>query len=863
MKIKDIKIMRGPNYWSISEHKLIVAKIDLEQYADLSEQATQTFKESLRQLFPSLEVTEDPVNEHNAGNYLMNAICGIAVELQRQAGMDKSFSATYPTIEPEVYKMAFGYVSEVAGTYAAEAAVECAGLLLEGNPFDLAETVDDLKDMRDREVYGPSTQSIVDEARRRGIPDLRLNENSFVQLGYGAGQQLFRATVMGTTSSIGVDIAGSKWFTKSLLGKHGIPVPKGVMIESEEELSEAVEEVGFPVVIKPIDGNHGRGITANIQDLDEALRAFKVAHVISDEVIVENYIVGDDYRFLVINYKLIAVAKRTPAMVTGDGTSTIQQLIDAINKDPKRGNDHEQTLTKIKADRHTLDLLEESGLTLSSVVPKGQDVLLKRTANLSTGGTATDVTDMVHPANVFMAERIARLTRLDVCGIDIMAKDVTAPINIGNGAIIEVNAGPGFRMHTHPTSGQPRNVAKPVVDMLFPGNGTGRIPIVAITGTNGKTTTTRLISYLAGYAGFTPGYTTTEGIYINGQVVMRGDCSGPKSAELVLSDPSVDFAVLECARGGILRSGLAFDESNISIVTNISEDHLGLGDINTMDEYARVKEVVPKSTRKDGYTILNADDDRVYAMKDKVSCSVVLFSMDPENPRILDHSREGGMTITIEDGQYIMYTQGQRTSIIAVNDIPLTYEGTADFMVKNILPAIGAAFLSGISVDVIREALANFSSSPTTTPGRMNLFDFGDFKVMLDYAHNAAGFREVEKYMSTVNSDKKVGIIAATGDRKEEDILTQGEYAAKIFDEIIIRHDRDSRSRTNDQLTELLKQGIASVKSDIPVTVISDEHEAVGHAISTATPDTFIFACADNVYDSIEIIESFQRKVKK
>jgi cyanophycin synthetase len=491
-------------------------------------------------------------------------------------------------------------------------------------------------------------------------------------------------------------------------------------------------------------------------------------------------------------------------------------------------------------------------LTLESVVPEGTIVPLKKTANLSTGGTSTDVTDKVHPYNVFMAERIARIVNLDVCGIDIVAKDITIPINGSNGAIIEVNAGPGFRMHTHPFHGKPRNVAKPVIDMLFKDNGYSRIPIVAVTGTNGKTTTVRLIAAIAQHAGYKPGFTTTEGIYIDGQIAMRGDCSGPQSAKIVLSDPLVDFAVLECARGGILRSGLAFDKCTISIVTNVTEDHLGLDGIHTMEE------VLPKSTFEDGYAILNAEDERVLAMKDNLKCNVVLFSTNPENPGIMSHCDSGGITVTIENGNYTICEGKKKWIVMPVNDIPLTFEGTAGFMVQNILPAIAAAYLSGFGIDAIRDALASFTPSPELTPGRMNVFDFGNFKLMLDYAHNAGAFVEIEKYMSGVDAKRKVCIIAATGDRRDDDIRNLGNYAARIFDEIIIRHDKDSRGQNNDRLTELLMEGIRKDGHEKQVTVISDEYEAISYAVGHAQPGTFIFVCADKVWDSIDMIRELQ-----
>lgn len=870
MKVIDISVMRGPNYWSNYRQQLIVMKLDLEKYEELPTDMIPGFAERLMRLIPTLE-------EHRCsrgyagglrermeeGTWLGHVIEHVALELQCLAGMDCGYGRTRSADAYGVYNVVFCYELENAGLYAAEAAVRLVKAVAEKKWYNVQRDLRDLRAIRKRDAFGPSTQAIVDEARKRGIPVTGMNDGSLVMLGQGRNRQLFRATVMGTTSNIAVETVACKWTTKSILEANGIPVPKGKVVTSREELKEALPHLGYPLAVKPIDGNHGRGITTNIRCFEKALKAFTAARKISSDVIVEQSVEGDDYRFLVVNYKLVAAAKRTPAMVVGDGISTLKQLIARVNADPDRGDGHESRLTKITVDRHTRLLLAEQNLTLDSVIPLGKELLLKRTANLSTGGTSTDVTDLVHRENVFLAERIARLMQLDVCGIDIIASDVRVPFSPGNGAILEVNAGPGFRMHTDPSYGTPRNVAEPVIDMLYPNGATGRIPVVAITGTNGKTTTTRLIAHMSQQAGNVTGYTTTEGIYVNGLLIAEGDCTGPKSAKVVLQDPSVEFAVLECARGGILRSGLAFDHCNISIVTNVSEDHLGLKGINTIEEYARVKEVVPRSTFDDGYAILNADDDLVYAMKEEMTCNVVLFSRNAFNPRIKEHCAAGGKAITIENGHYLICDGPHKKRVLPVADIPLTFSGTAEFMMANILPAIGAAWLSGFSMESIRQSLLSFLPSAELTPGRMNLFEFDGFSVMLDYAHNEAGFKEIERFMQKVDATRKVGIIGPTGDRRDSDIRKLGQYAARIFDEIIIRHDEDSRGRTNEEMTALVKEGIAETDPGKKVRVISDEAEALGFAISNATPGTYIFACADHVLRSIELIRAHQCKLSE
>lgn len=868
MEIKNIQVMRGPNYWSNYRQKLIVMKLDLQQYEELPTNKIPKFYERIMRVMPTLY--EHRCSEGKAGGlcermqegtWLGHVIEHVALELQVLAGMDCGYGRTRSAGEYGVYKVVFSYLSEEAGILAGKAAVALVEAVAEKKPFDLKQTIEKLKEIWEDEMVGPSTQSILDEAMSRNIPVTRLDNHSLYMLGYGRNQQVFRATVMGTTANLAVESVGCKWFTKNVLQDAGISVPRGVTVYDKEELEEVMEELPFPWVIKPIDGNHGRGITANIRSREGVRKAANQAWKISDRIIIEEYVEGADYRFLVINYKLIAVAKRTPACVVGNGKLTIRELIAKENEHPDRGSGHKKVLTKIKIDQHTKSLLKEAGLNLDDVLPLGKEVLLKRTANISTGGTSTDVTDQVHPFNVFLAERIARLFQLDVCGIDIMAKDITVPIQRGNGAVIEVNAGPGFRMHTNPSKGQARNVAKPVVDMLFPDHSNGRIPIVAITGTNGKTTTTRLVAHMAQKSGKNVGYTTTEGIYINGHTIAEGDCSGPKSARTILADPFVDYAVLECARGGILRSGLAFDTCDISIVTNVTEDHLGIDDIHTLEDYAQVKEVVARSTADNGYSILNAEDDLVYDMRHAVSSHVILFSIDPENKRVLDHCDAGGMAVVVEDGFFVVKDSESSLRILAVNRVPITYGGKAKFMIANVLPAIAAGFASGFTVEDIRSALISFIPSPEMTPGRMNLFEFAHCKLMLDYAHNASGFDAIQHYMEQVDAASKICIIGATGDRRDEDIRNQGRYAAGMFDEIIIRHDKDSRGRKNEELTALLLEGIRSVNTHPRVEVISDEAAAIEFAVTNAPHESFIFVCADHVKHSIELVRKLQDKL--
>lgn len=794
------------------------------------------------------------------GTWMGHVIEHVALELQTLGGMPCGFGRTRSNGQTGVYHVVFSYLVENAGLYAAKAAVKMVEALREGWAYDLNKDIVALLRINREEGLGPSTQAIVNAAKRRKIPFRRLNNDSLIMFGQGVNQKLLQATLACTTSSIGVDIASDKEQTKKILSEGFIPTPEGRLVLNEQELAKAVSALGFPLAIKPLDGNQGKGITTNIQATGEAIAAFQKARKISTEVIVERFIKGLDFRFLVINYQLEAIARRTPAMIAGDGYSTIEQLINKTNSDPCRGEDHEKVLTQIHIDAQTSFLLNEKNLTLRSVLPFGEILFLKNTANLSTGGTARDATDVVHPYNVFLAERVARLMNLDICGIDIIAEDITRPITEKNGAVLEVNAAPGFRMHLSPAKGIPRNVGEPVIKMLYPNGAPSRIPLVAVTGTNGKTTTTRLISHFAKNAGHTVGYTTTDGIYINGQLIHSGDCSGPESAEAVLRDPLVDFAVLECARGGILRSGLGFDKCDISIITNITEDHLGLDDIHTLEDLAKVKSVVARSTFDDGYAILNADDDVVYKIREDLDCNIALFSTDENNERVMAHCEEGGWAAIIEKGHFTICKGEWRIRVAKVNEVPLTISGTASCMIKNILPSILAASIHGIDSKKIRKGLQTFVPGPEMTPGRMNIFKIRDFKVMIDYVHNTDGFRELKEFMNQIKALEKVGIIGCAGDRRDEDIKIMAKYAAQMFDKIIIRHDKDGRGRTNDELTRLIQEGIQNENPMIPLKIISDEVMALDYAIRHAAGGTFIVVSSEQIHKSLEYIKVQKKK---
>ncbi|MDO7852679.1 cyanophycin synthetase [Hymenobacter convexus] len=873
MKIIDIRTMRGPSYWSVKHTKLIVSKVDLEEFAGTWSNGIPDFPAQFMQLFPKIGQPQPggisgrqspkhaPLNEDqlNDGEPLGHVIQHVALELQRLAGMPVYWGKSYPAREEGVEYVVFAYQEERAGRRAAEYAVEIVEALCKQEPVNLKPIIDELHEIREDEFIGPSTYSIVAEAASRNIPYIQLKNSSIIQLGYGVNQKRIWATTTSFTSHAGVEVAGNKNRTKAMLNDAGVPVPRGTTVYSEDGLRDAIDELGFPIVTKPLDGNHGKGATIRIMNWEDAAAGLKAAQEYSRAVIVEQFVEGFDFRLLVVNGKLIAAAKRTPAAVTGDGSSTIKQLIDKVNEDPRRGVGHEKVLTSIKADKHTLDILEGKGLTLESVLPAGETLYLKSTANISTGGTATDVTDNMHPYNVLLAERVAGIVGLDICGIDLMATDIAVPLNESRGAVIEVNAAPGFRMHIAPAEGLPRNVAAPVVDMLFPPGSTARIPIIAITGTNGKTTTTRLIAHMVASKGYKVGFTTTDGIYIQGVQLQKGDCTGGQSAEFVLKDPTVNYAVLETARGGMLRSGLGFHTCDIAVVTNVAADHLGLRDIYTVEEMAAVKGVLPRTVRKNGWAVLNADDDLVYAMARTVDCRVALFSMRDDNPRIQEHVEAGGVAAVYEEGYVTIYRNSYKLRIDRAAEFPITLGGRAGFNIENSLAAALAGYLAGFDKDEIKTALRTFIPSATKTPGRMNIYKFADFEVVVDYAHNTAGITKFAEFMEATPATRKIGIVSGLGDRRDEDTLGFARIAGRIFDEVILRQDRDLRGKSAEFLREIMERGLRLDKPDLKIIYIENEPDAIDHLLQHTPQGGVGVIFTENISATLAKLDEFEK----
>lgn len=875
MKILKIQTLRGPNYWSIRRHKLVLMRLDLEELADKTTSEIPGFYEGLTAALPSLY--EHHCSPGHRGGFLQRVREGtmmghviehVALELQEMAGMPVGFGRTRETATPGTYQVVIEYQNEQAGRYAARAGVRMCQSIADTGSYSAAELVQDLRDLKEfglSAALGPSTETLIKEAEARGIPWIPLSARFMIQLGYGVHQKRIQATLSNRTGVLGVELACDKEGTKNILGAAGVPVPRGTVINYLDELRGAIEDVGgYPIVLKPLDGNHGRGITIDINSWEVAEEAYDLASAASKtkNVIVERYYTGRDHRVLVVNGQVVAVAERVPANVVGDGKSTVEQLVEEVNRDPQRGDGHDNVLTRITIDKLTLDLLQKQGYAMDSVLPAGKRVFLRATANLSTGGIAVDRTDEIHPENVWLFSRVAKIIGLDIAGIDVVTSDISKPLRDTNGVIVEVNAAPGFRMHVAPSQGLPRNVAGAVFDMLFPSPQPSRVPILAVTGTNGKTTTTRLLAHIVKQTGQVTGYTTTDGTYIGEYLVESGDNTGPQSAQLILSDPTVEVAVLETARGGILRSGLGFDQCDVGVVLNVAADHLGIGDIDTVEQLAKLKSVLVESVMPKGYAVLNADDPLVAQMAQRVKAQIAYFSMNPDNELVARHTAAGGLAAIYENG-YLSILKGDWTLRIeqAIN-VPLTMGGRAPFMIANALAACLAAFAQGLKIEDIRSALSSFQASVDQTPGRMNLFNLGSYHALLDYAHNPHSYKALGSFVLNW-SGLRIGVVGAPGDRRDEDFVTLGRLSAEMFDRIIVKEDVDRRGREPGVVAKLICQGIAEAisartpdKSKLEYELILDETTAVNKALDGAPAGSLVVILPEGVTKALALIEA-------
>ncbi len=808
------------------------------------------------------------------GTWLGHVLEHVAIELQNVAGENVTFGKTRSVGDdrPGVYTVIYEYAQKEEGIAAGELALKllCSLLPAELRPqgsvpedwnWDTARV--DFIRYAQRRALGPSTASLVRAAEERGIPWLRLNQQSLIQFGHGKYQQRIQATVTGKTSHIAVELASDKEETNKILGSLGLPVPRQELVSDATGALRAARKLGGTVVTKPYNGNHGRGITINISSDDEIREGFAAAREHSRSVIVETYIGGDDHRLLVINGELVAATRRTPGHVVGDGEHDIAWLVDEVNKDPRRGVGHEKVLTRLELDREADLMLERVGHDHFSVPKAGEVVFLRSTANLSTGGTATDVTDIIHPDNRDMAVRAVRAIGLDVGGVDFISPNIAESYKSVGGGICEINAAPGFRMHVAPSEGTPRDAAGPVIDMLFPPATPSRVPIAAVTGTNGKTTTARMLAHIAKMAGYTPGLTTTDGVYIDGNRTVEGDMTGPVSARMVLADPQIDLAVLETARGGLLRSGMGVPEVDVGAVLNIASDHLGLKGIDTLEQLAEIKRIVVEVARD--CAVLNADDPNVLKMSAYTDAKTICYvTMNPSHALVREHIRANGRACALEAGvnghMITLYDKGSYIPLMWTHLIPATLEGRALHNVQNAMVAAAMAFSLGIKLDAIRQGLRTFDTTFFQAPGRMNVYNEHPFKVLMDYGHNAHAVGMMADLAQRLDvTGRRIVVLAGPGDRRDEDLRAIAEAVAGKFDHYIVRRDDSLRGRDGDEVPRIIARALqAQGVAEAAMSIIPDEQEATNAALRMGQPGDLILVFADALTRSWKQIIKFQ-----
>jgi len=806
------------------------------------------------------------------GTWLGHVLEHVAIELQNVAGEDVTFGKTRSVDKPGVYSVIYEYTQKEEGIAAGELALRLLSSLLpeelrtrnsvpEGWEWPTAR--DEFIRYAQRRALGPSTASLVRAAEERDIPWLRLNGQSLVQLGHGKYQQRIQATVTGRTPHIAVELASDKEETNKILATLGLPVPKQELVTSEDGALRAARRLGVPVVTKPFNGNHGRGISIHLMTDEEVIAGFNEAREISRSVIVENFLSGDDHRLLVVNGELVAATRRTPGHVVGDGTQTIAQLVDVVNADPRRGVGHEKVLTRIVLDAQAEMMMERVGYTAESVPKAGETVFLRSTANLSTGGTATDVTDVIHPDNRDMAVRAIRAIGLDVGGVDFLTTDITESYKTIGGGICEVNAAPGFRMHVSPSEGTPRDAAGPVIDMLFPQGTPSRVPIAAVTGTNGKTTTARMLAHITKMAGYTPGLTTTDGVYIDGQRTVEGDMTGPVSARMVLSDPQIDIAILETARGGLIRAGMGVPKVNVGAVLNVQSDHLGLKGIDTLEQLAEVKRIVVEVATD--CAVLNADDPNVLKMSGYTDAKVICYvTMNPSHALVREHVRAGGRACALEAGvngsMITLYDKGSHIPLLWTHLIPATMEGRALHNVQNAMVAASMAFSLGIKLDAIRQGLRTFDTTFFQAPGRMNVYSEHPFKVLFDYGHNAHAVSVMADLAQRLDvTGRRIVVICGPGDRRDEDLVAIANAVAGRFDHYICRRDDSLRGRDGDEVPGILARALqAAGVPDEAISIIPDEQKAIDAALHMGRHGDLLLIFADALVRSWKQIIKFR-----
>jgi cyanophycin synthetase len=870
LRVEEVAVYRGPHLYSATP--MIRMQIDLGALEAWPTNKLGVFTEDLLALLPTLDQHGCSAKQRGGfvarmrdGTWLGHVIEHVALELQSLAGMPVTRGKTRSVPGRDgVYNVMYAYKTEEAGLCAGRLAIECVASLIpdalshvEGldsifkpadGPFDLASGLQLLRDVGRRSRLGPTTGSIVSEAVRRGIPWQRLDEHSFIQLGTGRYQRRLRGSISAETRYLAVEVAGDKDLTKQLLGDAGVPVPRGRVVVSAEEAIKAARAIGAPVVLKPLNANHGRGVSTNLSSSESIVAAFEIARAHGRRVVVEQFYPGRDHRILVVNGEVVAVAERRPASVTGNGRDTVRQLIEQLNADPRRGEGHEDVMTRVKVDDAILHRLAAHGLTLETVPDVSQEVILCATANISTGGMAVDKTDVIHPDNAEVAVQAARVIGLDIAGIDMVMPDISRSYKDVGGGVVEVNASPGLRMHIAPAEGKPRNPAKAIVRGLFPKGAQSSVPLAAVTGTNGKSTTVRMVAEILSHGCSRVGFTSTSGIFVNGQSLWKGDASGPQSAKRLLRDPELDYAVLETARGGILREGLSFESCDVGAVLNVSEDHLGLKGINTVADLAAVKSVVTESVRRGGVSVLNADDALTHKMARHAGGRICFFSMHSVRSRTLaEHIRAGGLAVTREftdgKGEIVVHEGERRIPIIPVDSIPACMNGLADFNVQNALAAAAITHGLGVPFDQIRRGLAGFSSTFEQNPGRMNIHDGHGFRVIMDYAHNPAALSAFLRLIDLMRAHhgRVIGHVSTPGDRRESDIRQMGAIAARSFDHLVFRELPDNRGRPSGEVVRLLTEGARDAGfAAAKITSVLPEEEATALCLQMAKPGDLV-----------------------
>ena len=847
MEVSRIRALRGPNLWS--RHTAIEAIVTCTDDECNIDQMSG-FETRLRNLFPEMGFLE--ADGPQGPSSVAHALELAALGLQACAGCPVTFSRTAPTLEKGVFQVVVEYTEEKVGRLAFDLAIALLRAAADDKlGFDLADALGRLRELDEDVRLGPSTGAIVQAAVARGIPYRRLTEGSLVQFGWGSKQRRIQAAETDLTSAVAEAIAQDKELTKTLLRAAGVPVPLGRSVTDADDAWLAAREIGGLVVVKPRDGNQGKGVAVKLRTEEEVKAAFRVAAEISDDVMVERYLPGHDYRFLVIGDKLVAAARREPPLVIGDGKRTIRELVDHVNSDPRRGTGHATSLTKIRFDEIALATLANQGFDAESVPAKGKRVILRNNANLSTGGTATDVTDDVHPEVAERAIAAARNIGLDICGVDVVCENVLEPLEAQSGGIVECNAAPGLRMHLQPSYGKGRPVGEAIVGNMFKPGENGRIPVVAVAGTNGKTTTVRLTAHILGVAGNRVGMTNSDGVYVGKRRIDTGDCSGPRSARNVLLHPDVDAAVFETARGGVLREGLAFDRCDVAVVTNIGMgDHLGLSYISTVEDLAVVKRVIVQNVAPHGIAVLNAADPMVVKMAGACPGSVLFFALDPNNHVLATH-RVQGRKVVFVDGGDIVAAEGGNEFRVPLAGIPITRNGTISFQVENAMAAIAAAWGLGLSPDIIRRGVATFVNDAATAPGRFNVFDYKGATLIADYGHNPDAILALVQAVETMPAKRRSVVISGAGDRRDEDIREQTRILGRVFDDVVLYQDDCQRGRADGEVLALLRQGLEGAPRTREVSEIRGEFVAIDSALAKLGEGDLCLILIDQVEEAL------------